>query len=216
MTHTASSNTVYQQHPVSSAQRAQLKRQQPVVLWFTGLSGSGKSTLAGALEQALWQANRHTYVLDGDNVRHGLCGDLGFSQEDRAENLRRVAHSAALMLDAGLIVLSAFISPSREERQRVRKIIGSERFIEVHVATPIEVCESRDPKGLYAKARRGEIPNFTGISAPYQEPLEPELRLDTSKVELPELVQQLMAYLNQRGILDEAPVDDISLRSSQT
>ena len=192
---------VWHQHAVDQAARAEQKRQQPVLLWFTGLSGAGKSTLAGALERALYSEGFHTYLLDGDNVRHGLCKDLGFSQADRDENLRRVGEVARLMVDAGLVVLSAFISPTRDERDRIRALFPAGQFIEVHVSTPLAVCEERDPKGLYQKARQGEIANFTGISAPYEEPLNAELTIDTSKGDLASQVQALLHYLTALGIL---------------
>ncbi len=196
-----SNNIVWQQHAVSRVEREAQKQQQAVVLWFTGLSGAGKSTVAGALEQALLQRGAHTYLLDGDNVRHGLCAGLGFSEADRNENLRRVGAVAGLMLDAGLIVLSAFVSPLRSQRDAIRASLPEGRFIEVHVATSLDVCEQRDVKGLYQKARRGEIANFTGISDPYEAPLEPEISLDTGVLSLDDSVQQLLQLLAQRGII---------------
>lgn len=192
-------NIVWHKHAISQKMRAEQKSQQPVLLWFTGLSGSGKSTLAGALERALFDTGAHTYLLDGDNVRHGLCKDLGFSTKDRDENLRRVGEVAKLMVDSGLIVLSAFISPTREERDRVRALFPQGQFIEVYVATPLEVCEQRDPKGLYVKARKGEIADFTGVSAPYEEPDAAELRIDTSKGNLDSQVKALVDYLSAIG-----------------
>lgn len=166
-----------------------------MVVWFTGLSGSGKSTLANAVDHALWERGYAAYLLDGDNVRHGLCKDLGFSVADRAENIRRVGEVARLMVDAGLIVLASFISPSRPERDAVRARFESGRFIEVHVATPLEVCEQRDSKGLYRLARAGSLPEFTGISAPYDPPTTPELIIDTSKQSLPDSVALLLTHL---------------------
>jgi len=163
------------------------------VIWFTGLSGAGKSTLANALEQALYARGCHTYLLDGDNVRHGLNKDLGFSEADRVENIRRVAEVARLMLDAGLIVLTAFISPFRQDRETARQCIGAENFIEVYVATPLEICEQRDPKGLYKKARRGELPNLTGIGSPYEAPLAPDVLLRTDHASLTEMIDTLLA-----------------------
>ena len=205
MEHTSASvsanNIVWQQHAVSRTDREAQKQQQAVVLWFTGLSGAGKSTVAGALEQALLKRGAHTYLLDGDNVRHGLCAGLGFSEADRNENLRRVGAVAGLMLDAGLIVLSAFVSPLRSQRDAIRASLPAGRFIEVHVATSLDVCEQRDVKGLYQKARRGEIANFTGISDPYEAPLEPEISLDTGVLSLDDSVQQLLQLLEQRGII---------------
>ncbi len=196
-----SNNIVWQQHAVSRSDREAQKQQQAVVLWFTGLSGAGKSTVAGALEQALLKRGAHTYLLDGDNVRHGLCAGLGFSEADRNENLRRVGAVAGLMLDAGLIVLSAFVSPLRSQRDAIRASLPAGRFIEVHVATSLDVCEQRDVKGLYQKARRGEIANFTGISDPYEAPLQPEISLDTGMLSLDDSVQQLLQLLEQRGII---------------
>ena len=193
---------VWHQHVVDQVARGEQKGQNPVLLWFTGLSGSGKSTLAGALEGALYEAGFHTYLLDGDNVRHGLCKDLGFSIDDRDENLRRVGEVAKLMVDAGLVVLSAFISPTHAERQRVRELFPDGKFIEVHVSTPLSVCESRDPKGLYAKARTGEIANFTGISSPYETPEAAELTIDTSKGDLSTQVSTLLDYLSAIQVID--------------
>ncbi|MCL1049614.1 adenylyl-sulfate kinase [Shewanella abyssi] len=198
------SDIVWHQHSIDQESRAKQKGQSPVLLWFTGLSGSGKSTLAGALERALFDAGFHTYLLDGDNVRHGLCKDLGFSASDRDENLRRVGEVAKLMVDAGLVVLSAFISPTKEERERVRGLFEEGRFIEVHVSTPIEVCEARDPKGLYKKARAGEIKDFTGISAPYETPTAAELTIDTSKGDLTVQVNALLDYLTAIQVIDAA------------
>ncbi|AAN56707.1 adenylyl-sulfate kinase [Shewanella oneidensis MR-1] len=195
------SNIVWHQHSVDQAARARLKGQNPVLLWFTGLSGAGKSTLAGALERALFEAGFHTYLLDGDNVRHGLCKDLGFSVADRDENLRRVGEVAKLMVDAGLVVLSAFISPTREERDSIRARFPEGQFIEVHVSTPLSVCELRDPKGLYVKARKGEIAHFTGISSPYEAPLSAELTIDTSKGDLASQVHALIDYLTAIDVI---------------
>lgn len=195
------SNIVWQQHQIGRAERQAQKQQQAVVLWFTGLSGAGKSTVAGALEQALVARGAHTYLLDGDNVRHGLCADLGFSAAHRTENLRRVGAVAGLMVDAGLIVLSAFISPLRSQRDAIRQALPAGCFIEVYVATSLEVCEQRDVKGLYQKARRGEIANFTGISDPYEAPTEADIVLDTGLLSLDESVQQLLQLLQQRGII---------------
>ncbi|WP_374443055.1 adenylyl-sulfate kinase [Pseudomonas panipatensis] len=170
-------------------------RQRPRTIWLTGLSGSGKSTLAFALERTLMDLGKLAYTLDGDNIRHGLCRDLGFSASDRSENIRRIAEVAHLMNEAGLIVITSFISPYREDREMARAIIGEERFIEVHVSTPLVTCELRDPKGLYRKARAGELANFTGISAPYEEPLTAHLSLDTSRLSLDECVEQLLSVL---------------------
>ncbi|MBU1308108.1 MAG: adenylyl-sulfate kinase [Gammaproteobacteria bacterium] len=191
----------WQQHDVNAAQREALFGHQSAVIWFTGLSGSGKSTVANALEQALVAQGKHTYLLDGDNVRHGLCADLGFSAEDRTENLRRVGAVAGLMVDAGLLVLSAFISPYRNQRELVKSFIAPGKFIEVHIATPLEVCEQRDVKGLYKKARAGQISQFTGISDPYEAPEHADLVLDTSVMSLQDSVQQLLALLKKRQII---------------
>ncbi|MFC5705921.1 adenylyl-sulfate kinase [Aeromonas eucrenophila] len=195
-------NVVWHQHAVSKQSRSQLKEQKPLVLWFTGLSGAGKSTLAGALEQALAAEGKHTYLLDGDNVRHGLCGDLGFDDASRQENIRRVGEVAKLMVDAGLIVLTAFISPFRAERDLVRSLLGADEFIEVFVDAPLAVCEERDPKGLYKKARAGEIRNFTGIDSAYEAPESPEIHLLNAGKSVDALVDELLTALRQRGLID--------------
>lgn len=192
-------NIVWHQHSVDKAARAANKKQQPCVLWFTGLSGSGKSTVAGALENELHKSGYHTYLLDGDNVRFGLCGDLGFSDDDRKENIRRVGEVAKLMVDAGVIVLTAFISPHRQERELVRSLLGDSEFIEIHVDADLATCEQRDPKGLYKKARAGEIKNFTGIDSVYEAPEQPELYLDNGNNPVSDSVQQIIAYLAQQG-----------------
>jgi adenylylsulfate kinase len=191
----------WQQHDINAEQRQALFGHQSAVIWFTGLSGSGKSTVANALEQALAAQGQHTYLLDGDNVRHGLCADLGFSAADRTENLRRVGAVAGLMVDAGLLVLSAFISPYRNQRELVRSFIPAGKFIEVHIATPLSVCEQRDVKGLYKKARAGEISHFTGISDPYEAPEHADLVLDTSVTSLDDCVAQLLQLLTLKGII---------------
>lgn len=180
---------------LSNAERESRLRQKPATLWLTGLSGSGKSTLAFALEYALHEHGYSAVVLDGDNVRHGLCKDLGFSAQDRSENIRRVAEVARLMNDAGLIVITSFISPFREDREQARQIIGEERFREIHLSTDLSVCEERDPKGLYKKARAGTLPDFTGIGSPYEEPLHPFERIDTDRLSLDESVNRLMNLL---------------------
>ncbi|ELH4832502.1 adenylyl-sulfate kinase [Vibrio harveyi] len=194
-------NIVWHQHSVDKQFRAGLKKQKPAVLWFTGLSGAGKSTVAGALENRLAELGYHTYLLDGDNVRHGLCSDLGFSEQDRRENIRRIGELAKLMADAGLIVLSAFISPHRVERQLVRDLLPEGEFIEVFVNASLEVCEGRDPKGLYKKARAGEIPNFTGIDSEYQAPANPEIDLPAGEKSVEELVELCLIDLKQRGVI---------------
>lgn len=186
---------------VDRAEREALLKQKGVTLWLTGLSGSGKSTVAKELERALIETGHACYLLDGDNIRHGLNKDLGFSMEDRKENIRRIAEVAHLFNEAGLIVISAFISPYRTDRDRAREIIGSDSFLEVYVSTPLEVCEERDPKNLYKRARAGEIPQFTGISDPYEEPLNPEVDLNTADYSVEESVDRLIAELGQRGFL---------------
>ena len=190
------SNVIWHSHPVDQQFRAQQKSQRPLVIWFTGLSASGKSTIAGALEQILSKQGYHTYLLDGDNVRLGLCRDLGFADEDRKENIRRVGEVANLLSDAGLIVLAAFISPFRADRQIVREIIPEGQFVEVFVDASLAVCRERDPKGLYAKADRGEIKQFTGIDSPYEPPLNPEISLDAGELTVAESVNHLLAHLH--------------------
>ena len=194
-------NVVWQSHPVDQQTRADQKSQRPLVIWFTGLSASGKSTIAGALERILTQQGYHTYLLDGDNVRHGLCRDLGFSDADRQENIRRVGEVAKLMADAGLISLAAFISPFRADRRIVREILPEGQFIEVFVDAPLAVCQDRDPKGLYARAARGEIKQFTGIDSPYELPERPEVHIRAGEVSVAEAVNQLLAYLDAVGAL---------------
>ena len=196
-----SDNIIWHSHPVDRDLRADQKNQQPLVIWFTGLSASGKSTLAGALEQILTHQGYHTYLLDGDNVRHGLNQDLGFSDEDRQENIRRVGEVAALMADAGLITLTAFISPFASDRQTARDMLPPGRFVEVFVDTSLEECKKRDPKGLYVKAERGEIKQFTGLDSPYETPLNPEVRIDGDHTSVAEAVNQLLAWLDTAGVL---------------
>lgn len=168
---------VWHSHLITPSDRERLNNHRGAVLWFTGLSGSGKSTLAGAVEQQLHSQGIRTFLLDGDNVRHGLCRDLGFNEQARQENIRRVAEVARLMADAGLVVLTAFISPHRQERERAKTLIGDRRFVEIFVDTPLALCETRDPKGLYKKARAGEIEDFTGIDSPYEVPENPAIQL---------------------------------------
>ena len=170
------------------------------VIWFTGLSGSGKSTLATALEKKLSAAGSRAFVLDGDEIRRGLCSDLGFSAADRAENIRRLAEVAKLFAECGVICITAFISPLRASRENAKRIIGANRFFEINLATPLDVCEGRDVKGLYAKARAGKIPEFTGISSPYQAPTKPSLRLNTSKTTVSESVARIRQLLAQKGL----------------
>ncbi|MDT8410697.1 MAG: sulfate adenylyltransferase subunit CysN [Wenzhouxiangellaceae bacterium] len=196
-----SSNVVWHAQAVNKRSRALQKAQKPAVLWFTGLSGAGKSTVANALETALFQRGHHSYLLDGDNVRHGLNRDLGFSDDDRVENIRRIGEVARLMADAGLVVLSAFISPFRADRALVRELMEDGEFIEIHVDAPLATCESRDPKGLYAKARAGVIHNFTGIDSPYEAPEDPEIIINTHELGVEECVDELLAYLKRRGVL---------------
>lgn len=200
----ASSDVVWHAAEVSKQSRAALKQQRPCIIWFTGLSGSGKSTIANALEQHLAAAGQHTYLLDGDNVRHGLNQDLGFTDEDRVENIRRVGEVAALFVDAGLIVIAAFISPFRSERELVRNLVDSDEFIEVYMSTPLATCEERDPKGLYGRARAGLISNFTGIDSAYQPPETADLVLDTSSDDVQSCVSRLLTVLTERGILPPA------------
>ena len=194
-------NIVWHDHKITRAERSVNKNQKPCLLWFTGLSGSGKSTIANALDVALHKRGYHTFLLDGDNVRHGLCSDLGFSDDDREENIRRVGEVCKLFADAGLIVMSAFISPFTSDRRMVRKLFPAGEFIEVFMDTPLATCEERDPKGLYQKARSGQIKHFTGIDSPYEVPSHPELRLDTSTMSVEECVDTLIAYLLERNLI---------------
>ncbi|MEY4210531.1 MAG: adenylyl-sulfate kinase, partial [Pseudomonadota bacterium] len=193
-------NIVWHQGQITKIQRQSLLGETPSTLWLTGLSASGKSTLAYVLEHTLVNAGKPCYVLDGDNIRHGLNSGLGFSQQDRHENIRRISEVAKLMNDAGLIVITAFISPLREDRQMARAIIGEAYFKEVYVSTAIDVCESRDPKGLYAKARAGEVKEFTGISAPYEPPLNPDLVIDTSQLTMADHLDKLMNLALSKAI----------------
>jgi bifunctional enzyme CysN/CysC len=193
--HDRKSQVVWNHTTITPVLRAMQKGQRPRCIWFTGLSGSGKSTLANALEQTLYEKGYHTVLLDGDNVRHGLCKDLGMSDEDRSENIRRVAEVAKLMTEAGLIVITAFISPFRQDRKAARALFAESDFIEVHVNAPLEVCEERDPKGLYKKARKGEIKDFTGIDSAYEVPVDPDLVLNTSQATPQALVEQIVRAL---------------------
>lgn len=196
-----SSDLTWHPSAVTKAERAARKQQKPCVIWFTGLSGAGKSTLANALDRALFDRGYHCYVLDGDNVRHGLNRDLGFTDQDRIENIRRIGEVAKLLVDAGLIVMTAFISPFRAERELARSLVDAGEFIEVHVATALDVCESRDPKGLYRKARAGQIANFTGIDSAYEAPMQPELVVDAGRNDLEACVDRLLGYLEQRRLI---------------
>lgn len=191
-----------QRFVIDKAARSAHKGQRPVVVWLTGMSGAGKSTIANLLEVELHALGRHTYLLDGDHVRHGLNRDLGFSDSDRAENIRRVAEVARLMADAGLIVITAFISPFGAERALARERIGADEFLEVHVNAPLAVVEARDVKGLYKKARSGQLAQFTGISSPYEVPQSPDVTLNTDEMTAEAAVAQLMHALRERGFLD--------------
>ena len=197
----ADHNVVWHNTSVSQQERAQLKNQKPVVLWFTGLSGSGKSTIANAVERKLWQVGQHTYLLDGDNVRHGLNKDLGFSDDARVENIRRIGEVAKLFADAGNIVLTAFISPFQSDRDQVRALLPEGQFLEVFIDTPLDVCESRDPKGLYKKARAGEIKHFTGIDSEYQAPEKAELHIKTAEQSVEQCADEIVNCLTQLGYL---------------
>jgi len=200
-----SSNVVWHHATVTRARREAQNGHRGAIIWFTGLSGSGKSTLAHAVEETLYQQGCRTFVLDGDNVRHGLCGELGFSTQDRQENIRRIGEVAKLFMEAGIIVLTAFISPYRDDRERVRGMVEHGDFIEIFCDSSIEVCETRDVKGLYKKARTGEIPEFTGISSPYEIPENPELNINTGTVALENCVQQVIQEIRQRRAIGVAP-----------
>jgi adenylylsulfate kinase len=196
-----SSNIVWHQASVDRGSQAERQGHNSAILWFTGLSGSGKSTLANAVNAELFSRGLGSYVLDGDNIRHGLCKDLGFSDHDREENIRRIGEVAKLFLDAGVIVLTAFVSPFRADRDKARALVQAGDFIEIHCAADLQACESRDPKGLYAKARAGEIKEFTGISSPYEAPETPELRVETGTLNLDQCVALVIHELERRGIL---------------
>lgn len=194
-------NTVWHEQHVSKEQRAQLKKQKPCLLWYTGLSGSGKSTVANAVDALLFARGCHSYLLDGDNVRHGLNGDLGFSDEERVENIRRISEVAKLFLDAGLIVSTAFISPFASDRALAKEKIADGEFIEVYIDTPIAVCEQRDPKGLYKKARAGEIKDFTGIDSGYDVPIAPQIHVKTEQQSIEQCAEQIVNHLIERGFI---------------
>jgi adenylylsulfate kinase len=196
-----SSNVVWHNATVTRARREAQNGHRGAIIWFTGLSGSGKSTLAHAVEEALHQRGCRTFVLDGDNVRHGLCGDLGFSAEDRVENIRRIGEMAKLFMEAGMIVLTAFISPYREDRERVRSLVARGDFLEIYCDTAIEICETRDVKGLYKKARAGQIMDFTGISSPYEVPEKHELTVNTGTAKLDICVQQIIYEMLRRDLI---------------
>lgn len=197
-------NIVWHEASVDRAARADKRGHRSAILWFTGLSGSGKSTLANAVNAALFERGLGTYVLDGDNVRHGLCKDLGFSDADREENIRRIGEVAKLFLDAGVIVLTAFVSPFRADRDKARDLVEAGDFFEIFCAADLDVCESRDPKGLYAKARSGAIKEFTGISSPYEAPDTPELKIDTGAQDLAESVNVVIKALQDKGVIPAA------------
>lgn len=194
-------NVIWHQGAVTRGDRNGLNGHQSGLIWFTGLSASGKSTIAHAVEKELFDRGIRVYVLDGDNVRHGLNSNLGFSPEDRKENIRRIAEVSRLMIDAGILVLAAFISPFREDRARVREIFQKDLFAEIYIKCSLEECEKRDPKGQYRKARNGVIHNYTGISAPYEEPEAPELVIDTEKMTLQEAVKAIVEFIEDNGLL---------------
>ena len=194
-------NIVKHSYSVNLDSRKKLKQHQPLLLWFTGLSGSGKSTIANCVEQELHKNSIHTYTLDGDNIRKGLNSDLSFSPEDRTENIRRIAETAHLMMDAGLVVLAAFVSPYRIDRDHIRNVVGHNNMIEIYIKTSVEECERRDVKGLYKKARKGEIKNMTGISAPYESPLHPDIQINTEEVTVVDAAKQIINFINPKLIL---------------
>jgi adenylyl-sulfate kinase len=198
---TEAPHLVWHAHKVTRQERATQKRQKPCIVWLTGLSGSGKSTIANALEGELHATGHHSYLLDGDNIRMGLNQGLGFSDADRVENIRRIGEVAKLFVDAGLIAITAFISPFRADRDMVRGLVGAGEFFEVYVKAPLEVCEQRDPKGMYKKARAGVIKQFTGIDSPYEEPLKPELVIDTAAQDLEHSTRRLLEALRRSGRL---------------
>ena len=197
----ASTNIAWHHSTVDRAARAKQRGHRSAILWFTGLSGAGKSTLANAVNGALFERGLGSYVLDGDNIRHGLCKDLGFSDAAREENIRRIGEVSKLFLDAGIVVLTAFVSPFKSDRDKARALVAAGDFIEIHCAADLDVCEERDTKGLYAKARAGEIKEFTGISSPYEAPENPELRLDTGSQSLEESVSQVLRHLESQGLM---------------
>lgn len=194
-------NVIWQNTSITREERAKLMKQKPFTLWFTGLSGAGKTTLANALEKELVMMGYHTMLLDGDNIRMGLNNNLGFSKQDRDENVRRIAEVSKLLNDAGIIVITAFISPYEEMRKRAREIIGDESFIEVYISTPLSVCEGRDIKGLYKKARKGEICDFTGISDKYDMPIKPDIKIDTSVISVENATKQILRKLKKRLLI---------------
>ncbi|MCS7279176.1 MAG: adenylyl-sulfate kinase [Thermodesulfobacteriaceae bacterium] len=188
-------NVIWHKPEVTRRHRERLNGHKSLAIWFTGLPSSGKSTIAHAVEKALYKLRVRTYTLEGDNVRHGLCADLGFSTQDRKENLRRIAEMVKLFIDAGIVTLCAFVSPYEEDRERIKKHLGEENFVLIYCRCPVEVCEARDPKGMYAKAKRGEIKEYTGVSAPYEEPLKPNLILDTNLLSVKECVEKVLTLV---------------------
>ena len=199
MTQQKATNIKWHHGKITKEDRIKLMKQKGLTIWFTGLSGSGKSTIAVELEHALLENKHQAYILDGDNIRHGLNKNLGFSPEDRSENIRRIGEVAKLFTDANIITITAFISPYRQDRENARKLMQDGEFIEVYVKCPLEVCELRDTKGLYKKARAGEVKEFTGISAPYEEPFNPEITIDTSKMAVEESTRAIISYLEEKG-----------------
>ena len=200
----SSKNIKWHTNSVTKEQKGSLKHQKPVILWFTGLSGSGKSTIANSVELELYKLQKHTVLLDGDNLRHGLNSDLGFDEASRNENIRRVGEVAKLFVDNGLIVLSAFVSPYKKDRDFVRSLVEKEEFVEIFIDTPLEECEKRDPKGLYKMAREGKIKDFTGISASYEEPSNPEIYIKNKNISVDEASEVIVKYLKNKGYLDVA------------
>ena len=201
MTKITNQNTVWHEPSIYRKDRERMNGHKSVIIWFTGLSASGKSTLSHTLENRLHENSIRTYVLDGDNIRQGLCSDLGFSDKDRTENIRRIGEVSKLMMESGIIVITAFISPFMKDRKIVRDLVAEGEFIEIFCDAPIDVCESRDAKGLYKKARVGEIDDFTGISSPYESPEDPELVLNTNQLSIYECVQKLVSYLEEKNII---------------
>jgi len=194
-------NIVIHPHKVKKEDREKIKNQKGCVIWLTGLSGSGKSTIANELEYELNKMRYHTYLLDGDNIRSGLNSDLGFNKEDRNENIRRISEVARLFVDAGIITITAFISPFIKDREKAKEIIGKENFIEVFIDTPFEECVKRDPKGLYKKALKGEIRNFTGIDSPYEKPINPDIHIETVKFDIKESAEKIIKFLKEKGFI---------------
>jgi adenylylsulfate kinase len=195
-------NIVWHQHDVDKNRRSAAKQQKPFVLWMTGLSGSGKSTIANLVEKKLAELGKHTYLLDGDNIRHGLCGDLGFGDSDRVENIRRISEVSKLFVDSGTIVITAFISPFQADRDFCRNLLEKNEFVEVFVDTPLEVCEQRDPKGLYKKVRNGEISQFTGIDSVYEAPKSPEIHLQYQEESASNSAERIVAALQEQGLVN--------------